>query len=60
LGAVHGVFNGPSQTCPNVGAFTVANSLNQKIPEGSSFELQLAQNIKHLTAERSSRFFQFL
>src|SRR5881409_3652954 len=39
VGAVHGVFYGLSQTRTNVGAFTVTNSLNQKIPERPSFEL---------------------
>src|SRR5262249_45950559 len=50
--AVDGAFYSLSQTRPYVRPLSIADSLDQEIPERPSFKLQLTENIKYLPAER--------
>jgi hypothetical protein len=60
LAAVERVVKHRREPSPHLGLITVANGLDEQVAQGASLELELAEDVEHLTAERLARLFEFL
>ena len=58
--AIDGVGDDLRQRGANFGSFAVADGLDQQIPQGLALELELAEHVEDLSAERLPRLFQLL
>ncbi len=47
-----------TQACADLGLIAVANRLDQQLTQRQSVELEFAEHIEHLTAERLARLFE--